>query len=122
VIIQRVKSASVTVDEELISSIGKGLLVLTGVGKEDTEKEAENIVNKVLKAKFWPDEKGSQVRMRVPPSRLVLTGNSSGRRTFKKLRARYSVVSPPLGLPFNGLKLTPSSLPVHSIWQDEEGQ
>lgn len=68
-IIQRVKSASVTVDEELISSIGKGLLVLTGVGKEDTEKEAENIVNKVLKAKFWPDEKGSQVRMRALLSR-----------------------------------------------------
>jgi D-tyrosyl-tRNA(Tyr) deacylase len=65
VIIQRVKSASVTVDEELISSIGKGLLVLAGVGKEDTEKEAENIVNKVLKAKFWPDENGSQVRMRM---------------------------------------------------------
>lgn len=64
VIIQRVKSASVTVDEELVSSIGKGLLVLAGVGKEDTEKEAENLVNKVLKAKFWPDEKGSQVRMR----------------------------------------------------------
>lgn len=61
-IIQRVKSASVTVDEELISSIGKGLLVLAGVGKEDTEKEAENLVNKVLKAKFWPDENGSQVR------------------------------------------------------------
>ncbi|CAI7595900.1 unnamed protein product [Penicillium pancosmium] len=65
VIIQRVKSASVTVDEELISSIGKGLLVLTGVGKEDTEKEAENIVNKVLKAKFWPDEKGSQWKKNV---------------------------------------------------------
>lgn len=63
VIIQRVKSASVTVDSELISSIGKGLLVLTGVGKEDTEKEAENIVNKVLKAKFWPDENGAQVSM-----------------------------------------------------------
>ena len=63
VVIQRVKSASVTVDSELISSIGKGLLVLAGVGKEDTEKEAENLVNKVLKAKFWPDEKGAQVRM-----------------------------------------------------------
>ncbi|CAI7665356.1 unnamed protein product [Penicillium manginii] len=65
VIIQRVKSASVTVDEELISSIGKGLLVLAGVGKEDTEKEAENIVNKVLKAKFWPDENGSQWKKNV---------------------------------------------------------
>lgn len=55
------KSASVTVDSELISSIGKGLLVFAGVGKDDTEKEAENLVNKVLKAKFWPDEHGAQV-------------------------------------------------------------
>ncbi|KAJ5115084.1 D-aminoacyl-tRNA deacylase [Penicillium alfredii] len=65
VVIQRVKSASVTVDEELISSIGRGLLVLAGVGKEDTEKETENIVNKVLKAKFWPDENGSQWKRNV---------------------------------------------------------
>ncbi|KAJ5233916.1 D-aminoacyl-tRNA deacylase [Penicillium citrinum] len=65
VIIQRVKSASVTVDEELISSIGKGLLVLAGVGKEDSEKEAENVVNKILKAKFWPDENGSQWKKTV---------------------------------------------------------
>jgi hypothetical protein len=56
-----VKSASVTVDSELISSIGKGLLVFAGVGLDDTEKEAENMVNKVLKAKFWPDENGAQV-------------------------------------------------------------
>lgn len=60
--IQRVKSASVSVDSELISSIGKGLLVFAGIGHEDTEKDAENLVNKVLKAKFWPDENGAQVR------------------------------------------------------------
>lgn len=50
-----------TVDSELVSSIGKGLLVFAGIGKEDTEKDAENLVNKVLKAKFWPDENGVQV-------------------------------------------------------------
>ena len=51
-----------TVDSELVSSIGKGLLVFAGIGKEDNEKDAENLVNKVLKAKFWPDENGVQVR------------------------------------------------------------
>ncbi|CAG7964233.1 unnamed protein product [Penicillium salamii] len=65
VVIQRVKSASVTVDSELISSIGKGLLVFAGIGKEDSEKEAENLVNKVLKAKFWPDENGAQWKKNV---------------------------------------------------------
>lgn len=62
VVIQRVKSASVTVDQELVSSIGRGLLVLAGVGKEDTEKDAEGLVNKLLKSRFWPDENGAQVR------------------------------------------------------------
>lgn len=51
-----------SVDSELVSSIGKGLLVFAGIGQGDTEKDAENLVNKVLKAKFWPDENGSQVR------------------------------------------------------------
>ncbi|KAJ5909842.1 D-aminoacyl-tRNA deacylase [Penicillium tannophilum] len=65
IVIQRVKSASVTVDEELISSIGRGLLVFAGIGHDDTEKEAENLVNKVLKAKFWPDEDGKPWKKNV---------------------------------------------------------
>ncbi|KAJ5198045.1 uncharacterized protein N7498_007162 [Penicillium cinerascens] len=65
VVIQRVKSASVSVDSELISSIGKGLLVFAGVGQEDSEKEADQVVNKVLKAKFWPDEDGGQWKKNV---------------------------------------------------------
>lgn len=55
-----------TVDEELISSIGRGLLVFAGIGHDDTEKEAENLVNKVLKAKFWPDEDGKPVGTHEP--------------------------------------------------------
>lgn len=72
-VIQRVKSASVTVDQELISSIGRGLLVLAGVGKEDTEKEAESLVSKVLKAKLWPDENGSQVRETIQFKGITLS-------------------------------------------------
>ncbi|KAJ5119870.1 D-aminoacyl-tRNA deacylase [Penicillium atrosanguineum] len=74
VVIQRVKSASVSVDSELISTIGKGLLVFAGVGKEDTQKEADQVVNKVLKAKFWPDEDGGAV------SQFTLYGKMKGNR------------------------------------------
>lgn len=49
------KSASVTVDGQLISTIGKGLLVLAAVGKDDTAKEAESMASKVLKVKLWND-------------------------------------------------------------------
>lgn len=60
-ILQRVLSASVTVDKEVISSIGKGVLVLAAVAPGDTEKEADSLANKVLKMKMWDDEAGARV-------------------------------------------------------------
>ena len=60
-VLQRVKSASVTVDGHLISSIGQGILVLAGIGKEDTEKDADSMIGRVLKAKLWPDENDKSV-------------------------------------------------------------
>ncbi|PYH49013.1 D-aminoacyl-tRNA deacylase [Aspergillus saccharolyticus JOP 1030-1] len=64
-VIQRVKSASVTVDGQLVSSIGQGLLVLAGVGKDDTEKDADTMVQRVLKAKLWSDENQKQWKKNV---------------------------------------------------------
>ncbi|KAG9185394.1 D-aminoacyl-tRNA deacylase [Alternaria panax] len=55
-VLQRVKSASVTVDGQLISSIGKGLLVLAAVSKDDTIKDIEAMASKILKAKLWDDD------------------------------------------------------------------
>ncbi|KAG6014651.1 hypothetical protein E4U43_006310 [Claviceps pusilla] len=64
-IIQRVLSASVTVDKEVISSIGKGVLVFAAVAPGDSEKEAQQIANKVLKMKLWDDEKGGKWKRSV---------------------------------------------------------
>lgn len=61
-IIQRVLSASVTVDKEVVSSIGKGVLVFAAVAPGDTEKEVNTIASKVLKMKLWDDESGGRVR------------------------------------------------------------
>ena len=61
-ILQRVLSASVTVDKQLISSIGKGVLVFTAVAPGDTEKDAEHLASKVLKLRLWDDENGARVR------------------------------------------------------------
>ncbi|KKY18747.1 putative d-tyrosyl-trna deacylase [Phaeomoniella chlamydospora] len=58
-VIQRVASASVTVDKQLISSIGKGLLVFAAFGPDDTKKDADTMASKVLKLKIWPDETDS---------------------------------------------------------------
>lgn len=54
------KSASVTVDGELVSTIGKGLLVFAALSKEDTVKEAQSMASKVLKAKLWDGEDGKK--------------------------------------------------------------
>lgn len=60
-VLQRVTSASVTVDSNLVSSIGKGVLVFAAVAKDDTRKEVESMAAKVLKLKMWPDEIGGTV-------------------------------------------------------------
>ncbi|KAL2889378.1 D-tyrosyl-tRNA(Tyr) deacylase [Ceratocystis lukuohia] len=55
-ILQRVLSASVTVDQVKISEIGKGILVFAAIALGDTEKDAETMANKILKFKLWDDE------------------------------------------------------------------
>ena len=64
-VLQRVASASVTVDSHLVSSIGKGILVFAAVASGDTKKEIESMAAKVLKMKLWPDETGATVRSKV---------------------------------------------------------
>ena len=57
-VIQRVSSASVTIDGTLKSAIGPGLLVLLGVGHEDTEEDLEWLVKKVAGLRIFNDEAG----------------------------------------------------------------
>jgi len=57
-LIQRVSRASVAVEDEVISSIGRGLLVLLGVAREDTEREADWLAHKVGSLRVFPDAEG----------------------------------------------------------------
>lgn len=66
--LQRVASASVTVNAETVSSIGKGILVFAAVAPDDTHKEIESMAAKVLKLKMWPDDAGKTVKSTCPPS------------------------------------------------------
>jgi D-tyrosyl-tRNA(Tyr) deacylase len=54
-VVQRVKEASVTVDDEIIGSIGNGLMVLIGCGDGDTDADMHYIVSKVLGLRVFPD-------------------------------------------------------------------
>ena len=46
-VLQRVKEASVSVDGETIGAIGRGLVVFLGVGRNDTEKDADRYLENV---------------------------------------------------------------------------
>ncbi|XP_055714644.1 D-aminoacyl-tRNA deacylase [Phlebotomus papatasi] len=59
-IVQRVTSASVTVDQEVISAIGRGLCVLVGICKDDTAKDVEYIVRKLLNIRLFEDTSGKR--------------------------------------------------------------
>jgi D-tyrosyl-tRNA(Tyr) deacylase len=57
-VVQRVSSASVTVDGDEVSRIGRGLLVLLGVHKGDTQDDADKLVRKLLALRIFEDEEG----------------------------------------------------------------
>lgn len=57
-VIQRVTNASVTVENKIVGKISKGFLALLGVGPEDTEKEADYLVQKLIKLRVFEDENG----------------------------------------------------------------
>ena len=55
-VLTRVSSASVTIDGEVVGKIGKGFLILLGVGPEDTEKECRYLAEKALGLRIFTDE------------------------------------------------------------------
>ena len=57
-LIQVVNQASVDIDGERFSSIGKGMLVLVGIGKEDDEAVADKMIAKLLKMRIFSDSNG----------------------------------------------------------------
>ena len=57
-VLTRVKSASVTIDNEEVGSIGKGFLILLGVGPEDTAADCRYLAEKALGLRVFEDENG----------------------------------------------------------------
>lgn len=55
-VIQRVTHASVTIENDIVGEIGRGFLVLLGVGPEDTKETADFLVQKLIKLRVFEDE------------------------------------------------------------------
>ena len=61
-VVQRVTSASVEVEGEIVGEIDEGLLVLVGFGENDTTREADYLAGKLAKLRIFEDENGRMNR------------------------------------------------------------
>ncbi|RAK10377.1 D-tyrosyl-tRNA(Tyr) deacylase [Halanaerobium saccharolyticum] len=55
-VVQRVKSAKVEVEAEITGKIDSGLLVFLGIGKEDNQKDADYLLEKIMNLRIFEDE------------------------------------------------------------------
>lgn len=55
-VVQRVKKAKVEVNSEITGEIDSGLLVFLGIGKEDTQKDADYLLDKIINLRIFEDE------------------------------------------------------------------
>jgi len=62
IVVQRVSRAAVRVDGRIVGAIGRGLLVLLGIGKTDTEADSDYIIGKILALRIFHDDDGKMNR------------------------------------------------------------
>ncbi|MCT8988567.1 D-aminoacyl-tRNA deacylase [Shewanella phaeophyticola] len=96
-LIQRVKRASVTVDDEVVGKIDHGLLVLLGVEREDNAEKLAKLATKVMSYRVFSDDNGkmnlnlSQVGGKL----LVVSQFTLAADTAKGLRPSFSCAATP---------------------------
>lgn len=96
-LLQRVSQASVSVDGQVVSSIGPGLLVLLGVERGDREEEAETLARKVVEYRVFEDEAGKMNRSLAETGgeMLVVSQFTLCADTKKGRRPSFDPAAPP---------------------------
>ena len=96
-VIQRVQSASVTIDGEIKSAIGKGLLIFLGIEDKDSEADIEWLVKKIVNLRIFDDENGVMNRsiIEVNGEALVVSQFTLLASTKKGNRPSYIKASKP---------------------------
>ena len=86
-VLQRVSRASVTVESRVVGEIGNGLMILLGVGREDTSSVASTTAEKVANLRIFEDEQGKMNRSLLDVkgaalvvSQFTLYGDARGQR------------------------------------------
>lgn len=96
-VLQRVQRASVTVDGRVVGAIGQGLLVLLGVGRDDTDRDTEYVAAKIRDLRLFPDAKGRMNRSvaEVDGAVLVVSQFTLFGDCRRGRRPSYSAAAPP---------------------------
>ncbi|NIC05161.1 D-aminoacyl-tRNA deacylase [Billgrantia bachuensis] len=96
-LIQRVRRASVTVDERVVGAIDQGLLALVGVEKGDDEAAAQRLLRKLLHYRVFSDEAGKMNLdlQQVEGGLLLVSQFTLAADTRKGLRPSFSSAAPP---------------------------
>ncbi len=116
--VQRVSGAAVRVDGAEVGAIGRGLVVLLGVGKDDGDADAEYLAEKVLNLRVFPDETGQMNRsvLDLRGGLLVVSQFTLFGDVRRGRRPSYAeAAGPDLASRLYGLfveRLRPSGLPV----------
>ena len=96
-LLQRVSSASVSVDGQRIAGIGAGLMVLVGVEKNDTQQSAERMVERLLGYRVFSDDedKMNLSVLDVSGEVLLVPQFTLAADTKKGMRPSFSSAAPP---------------------------
>lgn len=96
-LIQRVKRASVDVNNECVGEIGQGILLLLGIEKSDTRTTADKLIDKVLAYRIFADEQNKMNCnvQQIDGGVLVVSQFTLAADTQKGLRPSFSCAMPP---------------------------
>ena len=96
IVLQRVNSAAVSVNGETVGSIGKGYLILLGIGGEDSAEDCRRLADKILKLRIFPDEAGkTNLSLGDVGGELLVVSQFTLYADCRKNRPGFSHAAPP---------------------------
>ncbi|CCW60131.1 unnamed protein product [Phytomonas sp. EM1] len=99
IVIQRALRGVATVDGEIIGSIGKGMVVLIGIDRDDKQEDMNYIAHKILTVRIWPNEEGKAWDRNVKEINggILMVSQFTLTHTLKGCRPDFHRAMPPEG-------------------------
>ncbi|MCH7800288.1 MAG: D-tyrosyl-tRNA(Tyr) deacylase [Chloroflexi bacterium] len=96
-LVQRVSCASVSIDGDEVGRIGRGLVVLVGISREDTEAEARYVADKIVGLRIFDDERGRFDRsaLDIEAELLIVSQFTLYGNTRRGRRPSFTDAAPP---------------------------